>query len=81
MVTSFKDKALIIKYRTVLCLGSWRLGISYPKISPQNQLNIYFMTSRQYFLGIAKLKNVFRSTINQDDMKMLNLLFNRISID
>jgi len=81
MVTSFKDKALIMKYRTVLYLGSWRLGISYPKISPQNQLNIYFMTSRQYFLGIAKLKNVFRSTINQDDMKMLNLLFNRISID
>ena len=31
-------------------------GISCPKISPQNQLYIYFVTSRQYWLGIAKLK-------------------------
>ena len=30
--------------------------ISCPKISPQNQLNIYFVTSRQDWLGMAKLK-------------------------
>ena len=32
---------------------------------PQKILqNSYFVTSRQYWLGIAKPKNVFRSTIN-----------------
>ena len=34
------------------------------KYHPQNQLNIYFVTSMQDWLGIAKPKNVFRSTIN-----------------
>ena len=29
-------------------------------MSPQNQLNIYFVTSTQYCLGIANLKKVFR---------------------
>ena len=52
-------KNLTIQY--VYCIyGWWRLRISCPKISPQNQLNIYF-ANRQYRLGIAKLKNVFRS--------------------
>ena len=40
------------------------IGIPYLKISPQNQLNIYFMTPRQYQLGIAKLRNVITSIIN-----------------
>ena len=44
--------------------GSWRFGISCPKISPQNQIKIYFVISRQDWLGIAKPNNVFRSTIN-----------------
>ena len=36
-----------------------------PKISLQKQLRgFYFVTSRQYWLGIAKHKNVFKSTIN-----------------
>ena len=43
-------------YSTVVLL--W---ISCPKLSLQNQLNIYFVTSRQYRFGIVKLKNVFRS--------------------
>ena len=37
---------------------------SGPKISPKNQLNIYFVTGRQYWLGTAKPKNVFRSTLS-----------------
>ena len=40
------------------------LGFFVPKIPPQNQLNIYFVTSKQDWLGIAKPKNVFRSAIN-----------------
>ena len=34
------------------------------KLSPQNQLDIYFLTLLEYFLGIAKPKNVFRSIVN-----------------
>ena len=33
-----------------------------PQISPQNQLDIYFVTSRQDLLGIPKLNTVLRST-------------------
>ena len=32
-----------------------------PKISPKNQLNVYFVSFWQHRLGIAKLKNVFGS--------------------
>jgi len=32
----------------ILYIGSYRFGISCPKISPQNQLDIYFVTPRQY---------------------------------
>ena len=40
------------------------------QILSQNQLkNIYLVTSSHDWLGIAKPKNVFRSTINQVDMK------------
>ena len=34
-----------------------------PEMSPQNQFNIYFVTSKQDWLGIAKPKNVFRAII------------------
>jgi len=49
------------------------IGISCPKLSPQNQLNIYFVTFRQYRLGIAKLKNVFRSFLTYSK-KLLRIL-------
>jgi len=52
-----------------------------PKLSLQNQLNIYFVTSRQYRLGIASLKNVFRSFLTHSK-KLLwnfkNFLFSQI---
>ena len=43
-----------------------------PQMSPQNQLNIYFVTSRQYRLGIAKLKNVFRLFLTHSKMLLQN---------
>ena len=50
-------------YRTVVLYI--RLRIYCPKRSSQNQLyNNYFVTSRQYWLGIGKLKNVLRLTID-----------------
>ena len=45
-----------------------RLGI----LLPQNQPNIYFLTSRQYWLGIAKLKNVFRSFLTHSKKSLQN---------
>jgi len=42
-------------------------------LASKKQLYIYFATSRQDWLGIAKLKNVFRSTINPS-MKLMKLL-------
>ena len=39
------------------------------------------MTSRLYWLGIAKLKNVFRLTINPSTKLVRNFLFNRIHTD
>ena len=50
-------------------LRSWRFGISYPKISPQNQPNIR--------IGY-KSKNIFRSTISPSMKLILNFLFNKI---
>ena len=32
--------------------------------APTKQPNVYFVTTWQHFLGIAKPKNVFRSTLN-----------------
>ena len=50
-----------------------RLGISCPKISPQSQLNNnYFVTSRQYRLGITKLKNVFTSLLTHSKKLLQN---------
>ena len=45
----------------VLYIG---FGFSFPKIPPRNLPNIYFLTAWQHWLGIAKPKNVFRSTLN-----------------
>ena len=36
----------------------------WPKILLQKQLNVYISTVRQYWLGIAKLKNVFKAFLN-----------------
>ena len=57
------------------------LGISCPKLSPQNQLKIYFVTSKQHTLGIDKLKNVFRSFLTRSKKLLQNFkifLFSRI---
>ena len=55
----------------------WDFG---PKLSPQNQLDFCFLTVWEYWLGIAKPKDVFRSTLNLC-IKLLwnfkNFLFNR----
>ena len=34
------------------------------KLSPQNQLDIYFLTLWEHWLGLAKPKNVFRSILH-----------------
>ena len=34
------------------------------KLSPKNQLDIYFLTLWEYWLGLAKPKNVFRSILS-----------------
>ena len=48
----------IIQYAFVLNIGIMEVS---PKMSPQNQLNVYFVTHKQYRLGIVKLKNAYRS--------------------
>ena len=59
-------------YRTLFCFdlptqSSLYIGIMkvwgfWSKLSLQNQLDIYFLTLWEHWLGIAKPKNVFRST-------------------
>ena len=39
-------------------------GILAPNYYPKNQFDIYFLTVWEYWLGIAKPKNVFRSILN-----------------
>ena len=56
--------------------GSWRLGNSCPKTAHQNQLNIYFMTSRQDWVGMAKLHKSF----HQDNLKFRDFLSTEFSI-
>jgi len=57
-----------------------RFWVSCLKILPTNQPNINFVTTWQHWLGIAKPKNVFRSTLNLF-IKLLwnfkNFVFNR----
>ena len=55
---------LIIQCSSTVYKDHEGLGFLVPKYLPQNQLNIYFVTSTQDWLGIAKPKNVFRSIIN-----------------
>ena len=58
----------------VLYIGivkAWRL---WPKILLQNQLNISTLTVGQYWLGIAKPKNVFRS-IPSNGYEILKILY------
>ena len=70
-----------LSYSTVvLYIGIMKVLGFLPKIPPTNQPNIYFLTVGQYWLGITKPKNVFRSTLNLC-IKLLcnfkNFLFNR----
>ena len=63
---------VIIQYSTTVYRDYGSYGFLFPKISPQNQLDIYFVTSRQYSLGIAKLKNVFRSFLTHSKNLLQN---------
>jgi len=52
----------------------------WPRIISQNQLDICFLTVWEYWLGIAKPKDVFRSTLNcciELLWNFKNFLFNR----
>ena len=48
----------------VLYIGIMKVRGFWPQIITQNQLDIYFLTVWEYFLGIAKPKNIFRSILN-----------------
>ena len=50
----------IIQYSSTVY--RYRAGLGF--LAPKYQLNIYFVTSKQNWLGTAKPKNVFISTIN-----------------
>jgi len=56
-----------IKGKVVLYIGIIKVRDFGPKLSPQNQLEIYFLTVWEYWLGIAKPKNVFRLILNPSD--------------
>ena len=47
-----------------------------PKLSPQNQLEIYFLTVRGWWLGMAKLKTVLRSILNPSIKHDSKFVFN-----
>jgi len=75
---------------TIICRHAWDHAPCILPIeagltsSSQNQLTIYFVTSRQYRLGIAKLKNVFRSFLTYSKnllRNFKNFLFSQISTD
>jgi len=64
-----------LSYSTVvLYIGIMKVGLKY-----QNQLNIYFVTSWQYWLGIAKLEKLFRSKINHST-ELIYTDYSRISV-
>ena len=54
----------ISKSTVMLHIRIVRLGASGPKILLQTQLNIYILTVGQYWLGIAKPKNIVKSILN-----------------
>jgi len=65
MYECYQRILLLISYSTVvLFIGIKKVGDFGPKLSSQNQLDIYFLRVWEYWLGIAKPKNVFRSTLN-----------------
>ena len=64
-----KQISVLISYsRVVLYIGIIKVC---PKISPKNQLDIYFVTSRRNWLGIAKPKM-------SSDQPIKDIVFNRI---
>jgi len=71
-----------VSYSTiVLYIGTIEVRDFLPQISPQYQLNIYFVTSREYRVGITKLINVFRSFLTHSKKLLWNFkifLFSRI---
>jgi len=49
---------VVLYIRIMKVLGFW------PEIITPNQLNIYFLTLWEHWLGLAKPKNVFRLILN-----------------
>ena len=49
----------------IYTLGIMKVRVFWPQIiaPPQNQLDIYFLTIKDYWLDIAKPKNVFKSIL------------------
>ena len=68
---------LIIQYSSTVYRDHGGQGFLAPKYHPKTSL-IYFVTSRHYGLGIAKLKNVFRSFLTHSKNLLKNFKFNRI---
>ena len=65
----FNFRSLLSSYSTVvLYIGIMKVRDIGPKLSPQNQLDIYF-------LSIAKPKNVFRSILNLNSYEILKILY------
>ena len=56
--------SMVVLYTVYIYRDHEGLGILAQKLSPQNQLDIYFLTLWEHWLGIAKPKNVFRSILN-----------------
>jgi len=73
---------LIIEYSSTVYRDHKGLGFLAPKLHPKNQINVYFVTSRQDWLGIAKPQKCLQ--INHKPFHKVNikylkfLLFNRI---
>jgi len=71
--TLIEQSLCTISYSTVvLYIGIMKVWGFGPKLSPLNQLDICFPTVWEYWLGIAKPKSVFRSTLN----RCIKLLWN-----
>ena len=43
-----------------------KFGDFGPRLSPQNQLDIYFLTLWEYWLGLAKLHDPYSTTVLYD---------------
>ena len=62
----------LLSYSSTVYRDYEGLGFLAVKYHPKNQLIIYFLIS---WFGIAKIKNVFRSTINPSTKFFKNILF------